>query len=231
MPGRSSSSTAKAKSLHSALKEWYARPGDALEVRMDGYIIDVVHDDLLVEIQTRSFSAIRHKLAVLVERHPLRLVYPIAQEKWIVKLPPDGSGRPTRRRSPKRGRLEQVFSELVSFPHLLAHPNFSLHVLLVREEELRRYDARHGWRRRGWMVQERRLIEVVGDRLFHSPADLAELLPSGLPEVFTTADLAATAHLPLRLAQQMAYCLREMELLAARGTKGRARLYALSLNR
>lgn len=67
-------------SLHNALKEWYAEPNDRFEVRLCKFIIDIVRGDSLVEIQTRNFSARRHKLTELAIRHPVRLVYPIAQE-------------------------------------------------------------------------------------------------------------------------------------------------------
>jgi hypothetical protein len=50
------------KSLHAALKKWYTQPGDQLEIRVDGYIIDLVRGDLLVEVQTGSFSPLKRKL-------------------------------------------------------------------------------------------------------------------------------------------------------------------------
>lgn len=214
------------KPLHAALKEWYAGPEDQLEVSVDGFIIDILQGDLLVEIQTRSFSAIKNKLAALTGSHPVRLVYPIAVEKWLVKLAKDGRAQPTRRKSPKRGAVEHLFAELVSFPGLLAHPNFSLEVLLIQEEEVRRHDIRRAWRRRGWVTQERRLLAVVGRHLFETPADLAALLPPALVEPFTTADLAAALSIRRRLAQQMAYCLREMGVLRPEGKRGSAILYS-----
>jgi len=213
------------KPLHRALKKWYARPDDRFEVPVDGFVIDVVHGDLLVEIQTASFSAIKRKLAALTAQHPVRLVYPIAREKWIVRLAKDGNGQLGRRKSPKRGALEQVFGELVSFPHLLSNPNFSLDVLLIQEEEIRRYDRKRGWRRKGWVTHERRLLQVVDNRLFETPADMAALLPADLAEPFATSDLAAAIAKPRRLAQKMAYCLREMGVIAAVGKRGNAILY------
>jgi hypothetical protein len=213
-------------SLHAALKEWYARPGDQFEVPVDGYFVDIVRGDLLVEIQTRSFASIRAKLQDLVERHCLRLVYPVAREKWIVKLSGDGRARSGRRKSPKRGRFEDLFAELVSFPRLLAKPNFALEVLLTQEEEIRRHDPTRAWRRRGWVTQDRRLLQVVDRRLFETPADLADLLPPGLAEPFTTSDLASAMGRPRRLAQRMAYCLREMGTIAQVGKQGNAFLYA-----
>jgi hypothetical protein len=73
------------KPLHASLKHWYARPGDRLEVTVDGFVIDIVRDDLLIEIQTCNFPSIKSKLTDLVRCHRVRLVYPIDQEKWIVR--------------------------------------------------------------------------------------------------------------------------------------------------
>ena len=117
-------STLNEKPLHAALKTWYARPGDRLEVQVDGFIIDIVRDGLLIEIQTTSLASLKRKLFALADDHRIRLVYPIPREKWIIKLAEDGHSAPSRRKSPKRGKIEDVFGELVSFPKLLAHPNF-----------------------------------------------------------------------------------------------------------
>ena len=212
------------KPLHADLKSWYARPGDEKEVRVDGYFVDIVRGALLVEIQTRNFSAIRRKLAALSGEHQVRLVHPIAQERWIVREASDGSVM-GRRKSPKRGMVEDIFDELVSVPDLLASPGFSLEVLLTQEEESRRQGGRR-WRRQGWVTRERRLIEVVESRLIRGTEDLAALLPPGLAEPFTTADLAAALGRPRQLAQRMAYCLRAVGEIEPVGKQANAVLYA-----
>ncbi len=225
MNGAPQIGTLNEKPLHAALKEWYAQPGDRLESPVDGFVIDIVRGDLLVEIQTANFSAIKRKLNTLVSRHPLRLVYPIAREKWIIKLAKDGSDRSTRRKSPKRGAFEHVFAELVRFPNLISNPNFSLEVLLIQEDEVRHYDGKRGWRRRGWVTHERRLLQVVERRLFETPADVGNLVPAGLDKPFTTSDLASAIGQRRWLAQKMAYCLREMGVLSPVGKQGNAILY------
>jgi hypothetical protein len=217
--------TLNEKPLHAALKQWYAQPGDRFEAPVDGYVIDLVRGELLIEIQTTSFAALKRKLADLVARHPVRLVYPVAQDRWLLKLAPDGSALLGRRKSPWRGALEHVFEELVSFPQLLAEANFSLHALLIQEEQVRRYDAGRAWRRKGWVVQERRLLQVLGGRLFETPADMGALLPPALVQPFSVSDLASANSQPRRLAQKMAYCLREMGAIEAVGKRGNAILY------
>ncbi|MFW6184630.1 MAG: hypothetical protein ACOC8X_12595 [Chloroflexota bacterium] len=213
------------KPLHAALKEWYAAQGDSFEVEVDGYIVDVIQRGTLIEIQTGNFSGIRQKMASLAQHHPTRLVYPIASEKWLLKLPKEEGGKIRRRKSPKRGRVEELFRELVSFPDLICQPNFSLEVLLIQEEEVRRYDGTRRWRRRGWVTVERRLIQVVERHLFAEPADILAMIPRDLPEQFTTADMAAAMDAPRWLAQKAAYCLRNMDAIVHIGKRGRSYLY------
>src|SRR5215510_4793755 len=106
------------KPLHASLKQWYAQPGDRFEVPVDGFVIDIVRDDLLIEIQTRNFASINSKLRKLTRSYEVRLVYPVVQEKWIVRPATNNGGISVRRKSPKRGRLEDLFWELVSIPQL-----------------------------------------------------------------------------------------------------------------
>ncbi|MFC1620040.1 hypothetical protein ACFL45_08850 [Candidatus Neomarinimicrobiota bacterium] len=216
------------KPLHASLKEWCARPGDRFEVTVDGFVIDIVQDDLLLEIQTSNFASIKSKLINLVRVHRVRLIYPIAQEKWIVKLAKDNRGGETRRKSPKKGRVEDLFWEMVRFPQLLANPHFSLEVLLIREEEVRRYERKRNWRRRGWGIEERRLLGVVDQRLFEEPADWRALLPESLGEAFTTRDLTEAMGISRLLAQKMAYCLRQGKVIELIGKQGRANSYGVA---
>ena len=215
------------KPLHAALKRWYAEEGDRVEEPVDGFVIDLVRDGLLIEIQTRGFSSMKRKLARLLDGHAVRVVHPIAVEKWILKL--DESGEViSRRKSPKRGAAVDLFGELVSFPGLIAHADLTIELLLTREEEVRRFDATKVWRRKGWVVEERRLLEVVDRLVVGSPEDLASFLPSELPSEFTTADLAAALRRPRRLAQQMTYCLRRLGVIEEVGKNGNAIVYSRS---
>jgi len=209
--------------FHAALKRAVAPPGSRFEVDVDGYVVDAVHNDLLIEIQTRNVAGMRPKLAALLPGHRLRLVLPVAQRKWIVRCFDDGTR--SRRRSPKRGRAEDIFRELVSIPELLAHPNFEVEVTLVEQAELRRFQPGRAWRRRGWVVVGRELLDVLERRTLSRPSDLLTFLPAALPSPFTTADLAALAGLPRRTAQEAAYCLKALELIAPVGKSGNTVLY------
>ena len=219
--------TMQEKSLHAALKAWYARPGDRFEVEIGGYVIDLVQDGLLIEIQTGNFSSIKNKLNALLPDHPVRLVYPIAKDRWIVKTANDGR-RLSRRKSPKHGNILHAFQQLVYIPHLLTDHNLSLEVLLVQDEEIRCHDGKGSWRRRGWSIHDRRLLAVVESAVFTSSTDFLPLLPSNLPETFTTADLAKGTGLSRALAQKMAYCLKHMNVIAPVDKRGNTIIYRIN---
>ena len=206
------------KSLHAALKQYLAQPGDQIEHPVGGYVVDIARDDLLIEIQTRNFAKLKTKLNRLLNDHPFHLVHPIASARWIVRQDKTGV-QISRRKSPKKGTLLELFRELVYIPHMINHPHFSLEVVLVHEEQIWRDDKMGSWRRKKWSIIDRRLLLVEARHVFRSPADLAALLPDDLPEQFTTRNL------PRAYAQKMAYALREMGAITYVGKQGRAYLY------
>jgi len=216
------------RSLHAALKEHLRQPGDELEVKLGRYVIDIVRGDLLIEIQTRHLYALRPKLRRLLDDgRRVHLVHPLPAERWIVRE--DAAGRPlSRRKSPKRAAVHDIFAELVRVPDLAAHPNLTLEALLIREEQVWRDDGRGSWRRGRWSLVDRRLLSVVASRVFAGPADYLALLPP-LPDTFTNADLAAALPCAPALAAKATYALRAMGLLAAAGKRGRANLFVVAL--
>ncbi|TAH48689.1 MAG: hypothetical protein EYC68_20380 [Chloroflexota bacterium] len=201
---------------------------------LEGYHIDIVRGDLLIEIQTRNFFALKEKLPKLLEHHRLRLVHPIPAEKWLVRVAADGVTEISRRRSPKRGTFLDIFDELVHVPTLLTHPNFALDILLIREQEIRRVRAAHERPAkrtrfpRDWDRHDHQLLEVIDSCLIESRADLRAFLPNHLPAQFTNRELARVLDKPYARAQAMTYVMRQCGILAIAGKRGRAILYQSS---
>lgn len=208
--------------LHRAIKQWLARPGDRFEQPVDGYVIDMVRGDLLIEVQTGACTPLRDKLTDLLERHRVRLVLPLARTRTIERVDVDGAGL-SRRRAPWEGRIEDIFERLVSIPALIAHRRFELEILIIADRELRVRVAGRG--RRAFGVQGRALVDVLERELIRGVADLLALLPAGLAEPFSTLDLARAAGLPRTTAQQMVYCLRCAGGLERVGKRARSHLY------
>jgi hypothetical protein len=219
-------STYREGSLHAALKDLYARPDDRVEAAVDGFVVDVVRPDELIEIQTGNFASAARKLRRLVEDRRLALVHPVAAERWLVRVDADGTVA-DRRRSPKRGQRLDLFDQLVAFPELVAHPNFRVELVMIREEEIRGpipAGARYRYPRQWWRL-DRRLLEVVEVVRIDTPGDLLGLLPAGVPDQFTSADIAAASGRPKRLSTRAAYCLQRAGSTRCIGRLGRLNLY------
>lgn len=215
------------QTLHEQLKDYYAKETGAIESPLGDYRVDVVRGNLLIEIQTRSFSSIRDKLRDLAGDHRVRLVHPIAFQKWIIRLDKDRK-QVSKRKSPKKGRIEEIFYELVYIPKLLGDPNFEIEVVLVDLEEYWIDDGKGSWRRRRWSIHDKQMLELRERHLFAGPEDFKQLLPESLPNEFTSRMLATEAGLNIRVSQKMLYCLSKMGVVERNGKKGRAYLYRIS---
>jgi hypothetical protein len=212
--------TLRESSLHASLKELYARPGDELEAVREGYVVDLARPDELVEFQTGGFGRMRPKLEALLAHHDVRIVHPVPVERMLVRI--DGDGVVTsRRRSPLRGSHLSLFDELVSLPLLASHPRLTFEVALVRVEEHRVDAPRTRRRRKPWRVVDRVLVELVEARVL----DLPRVVPAGLAEPFTAAELAGALEISSELARRVAYTLCGAGIVERAGKLGRAYAY------
>ena len=119
----------------------------------------------------------------------------------------------------------EVFSALASIPALLAHPNLTLEIVMIVEEEVRAVSEGRGRRRRGWVNLDRRLVDVVVTHTIASMADLFALVDAELPDQFTTNDIATAMKSSRRLGQQAAFCFREGGVSEVCGKSGNALVY------
>lgn len=209
--------------LHAGLKVLVAEPGDEFEQTLGNYVVDIRRDQQIIEIQTGNFSSIRQKLETLLQNYAVHVVHPIAHQRWIVnQLDPEN---PKRRRSPVTQGLEVAWAQMVSIPSLIAHPDFSLELVLTLQDEVRVKDRST---RKKWRVLERRLLEVIDRMLIQNPRDLVRLLPASLPETFTTQDISNHSGWSIDISQQAAYCLRHSGAAEQTGKRGNALVYRLS---
>lgn len=167
-------------------------------------MIDIRRGSNLIEIQTVSFASMGKKLDHLLAEHRVLIVHPIAAETYLSR--PATGAKP--RRSPKKLDLYSLFDELVSMPTVLDHPNLAIEIVLAEVEKVQEEDPSMRRNRGGWRTVDRRLRSIKERHRFDAVADLASLIPTGLPPRFTTAELASAAGTTRDRAQKMAYCLR-----------------------
>lgn len=212
--------------LHEQLKQIYAGEAGLTEQDVEGFVVDVLRGHEVVEIQTRGLGKLRRKLVALSVDHPVRVLYPVAAETIINKLSATGELLSSRR-SPRKGRVEEVFGELVSLSDLLPDPAITVEVVLVRAVETRMEDGRGSWRRRGVSIIARALGEIVSTETYRTAQDYLRTLPATLGPRFTNGDLIRESALRYRHAQPVTSALRKMGLLRIVDKRGREQLYEI----
>jgi hypothetical protein len=213
--------------LHRDLKTLYGGAEGRFEVPLGPHRIDAVSGGRLVEIQVASLAAIRDKIRVLLKEHRVVVVKPIVVRKTLVKRAKEDGPVSSRRMSPKRGTILDVFDELVHFSRVFPHERLTLEVPLIDIEEWRYpgHGRRRRWRRDDYQVEDQKLITVHQTHCFRTAADLARLIACPLPRPFHTGQLAESLGIERWTAQRIAYCLRQTHAVREVGKQGNARLY------
>ncbi len=165
-----------------------------------------------------------------MKSHQVTVVKPIVAGKTIVKKAAKGGNVVSRRASPKRGQILDLFDELVHFTNVFPHARLTLEVLLVEIEESRYpgHGRRRRWRANDHEVEDQRLVAIHGKHRFRTAADVARLVRCPLPVPFHTGHLAQSLGVRRWAAQRIAYCLHRMGAMKAVGKEGNARLYAFT---
>ena len=211
--------------LHFRLKQAYASfaKGSSLEQPIEGYVADIVQDDVIYEIQTSNFGKLRQKLPIFVRSYHVIVVFPIVVRKVIVKHFGDGTTK--RRKSPISENLYDLFRELAYIPTWLDHDKFEIEAVFVDVEEHRVFDRKRGWRRRGWVIQERRLTEIHDRRRIASMDVMFGLVAPRLPNEFSSRDLSKALNRSRSFAQKAAYCFRKAAVTEVCRKKGNELIY------
>ena len=212
------------RSLHAALIQHVSHPGDQFEVKLNTHVIDIVRGELLIEVQTRSLAKLKKKLTSLLSTHKVRVVLPVVRRKWIVRLNKKDK-QLGRKRSPLRGRLLDIFHELVDISDIVAQKNFSLQAVMVEVEEIRRADGEGSWRRKGQSIVDTKLLEVIDEVVFDKPKDYLIFLPQDLPVPFSNKQLAERLRLDVHDARKVTYVLRKTGTIKQVGKSGNELLF------
>lgn len=209
------------KGVHAVLKRFYQPDVESQEIRVGRFVADAVTGDgAILEIQTGAFAPLRRKLAAFLDRYEVTVVHPAYAARWVRSVDPETGELLPRRRCGRPESPWKLFYALPAIREYLDRPNlhFLVPVLEVRE-----------WRVKGDRRRSRRdrvPCELLGERYFGGPADFLSLLPEGLAEPFTSAQLSEAAAVPRGDAQIYLYLMHQLGLLDRVGRQGNAYLYA-----
>ncbi len=216
------------KTLHAVLKNYIDDNEDHQEIPVDNYIADIYHDGKITEIQTAQMGAMRAKLSRFLPQYPVRIVYPIPAEKWIIWIDPDTGELLKRNKSPLRGSFFHAFKELYRIRPFLRDQNLSLELLLIDLDEYRLLDGWSRNKKRGSHRYERIPLRLRDRLVLTCPQDYMMLVPEGLPETFTSADFARAVRFSKKGISTVLLLLTEMGVVTRIGKKGHSYLYQVT---
>jgi hypothetical protein len=223
--------TEKESSLHRALKFRYTGPEGRRETLVGSYVCDgTTEEGEIIEVQTGSFGAFREKIKNLAETRRVRIVHPIAVQKYI-ELYDSNDCLIRRRKSPGKNGPWHLFKVLLYAPELPLLPNLTIEIALVDVLERRKDDGRGSWRRKGVSIVDKTLAGWRDSIVLSCLSDYRRFVPFGRTEEFTVKDLAAKAGIDAALARKCLYVLSRLELVKRTDKRGNAIVYKIAYRR
>lgn len=158
----------KEKILHKTLKYYISSNESNHEIKVKksnkGILYaDVLIDNHIYEIQTRSFNKLRNKLDEFLKEYQVTIVYPIAYKKNIYKIDDKGEVFGPKK-SPKTGSVFDAFKELYKIKMYLKKPNISLKIILLEIDEYRTVVEKKHSRSSGY-VKEVQIPKMIYDEI------------------------------------------------------------------
>ncbi len=214
------------KTVHAILKNYLVTDESCHEIKIGGFYADMVNENGIIEIQTRSFDKLRKKLEIFLELSSVTIVYPIPYTKWLRWVNEETGEISPPRKSPKSGTPYMIFPELYKIKNYLLHPNLRLHIILMNLEE---YRFLNGWskdKKKGSSRCDRIPTELVQEITIQDRSEYNKLIPITLPETFTSKDYKTASGLQLRDAATALNILYYVGAVKRIGKKGQAYLYS-----
>lgn len=217
--------TLKEKTVHAILKDYYAPDRDMQEIPIGGFVADIYTGTKIIEIQTANFNKMRSKLDCFLEQHPVTIVYPIAQIKYLIWIDETTGECSKPRKSTVKGSVYRAFYELYKIKNYLSHRNLSLCFPLMEMEE---YRLLNGWSRdkkRGSCRFDRIPGALLEEIRFERVEDYLQLIPYELEEPFTVKEFGRAVKEPARIAGIVLHILNYLQVIRRSENRGREYTY------
>lgn len=217
------------KTLHAALKFFVEPNAEYHEKKIGDYYADVERDGYVIEIQTRSFDRLRKKLAFFLDiGYKVTVVYPVPAIKWISWIDREQGEIGEKRRSPKKGTVYDIVSELYKIRPLISDDRLGFHVIMLEVVDYRNLDGYGKSKKIRSTRFERMPLTLLGQTRFGMTDRFSALVPTELPESFTSADFAAAASISRSIAQKTLLLLTDVGVVTRIGKEGRCYIYKMS---
>ena len=176
------------KMLHRTLKFYFEPDESKHEIDHLGSVADILNENGIIEIQTRSFSKLIPKLERFLEKDKVTVVCPIIENKTICRIDQESGETNPPRKSRKKGRVSDTLAEISLIRRFIPHENLNILVVMLDADETRLLKGRlKVGRKRTDKINciPTSLNQIIDLR---TTSDYYQLLPDGLKDEFTAVD-------------------------------------------
>lgn len=213
------------KTLHAVLKNYYEPFEQNHEIKVGRFVADIVGEQGVIEIQTRSFGNLLEKLDNFLEFCEITVVYPLPALKYVSWLDMETGELSPKHKSPKKCRIYDAFKEIIRIKYALDNPRFHLVLCFLEVDEIR---FLNGWsenKKRGSSRCDRIPKDIIEEVRFDCVSDYRRFIPEGLPDEFTSAHYAKACKINKQLASNGLNILNYLGLVERVGKKGNSFIY------
>ncbi len=218
--------TLSEKSVHAVLKAYYAPSPDDVEVAVNGYVADIcdTRSNTITEIQTRQFCSMKKKLDAFLPEFDVTIVYPLPLHKYIYNIDPDTGAVLSKRKSPKKRCIYDIFVEMYGIRDYLKDPHLHFKIVSLETEEYRYRGLSEQHGRKTKILSDIMPVRVLEEIDIYEIRDLIMFLPEELGDEFTRTSLAQAAGISKYLAGYVAGLLYVTGLVSRDGTRSNREL-------
>ncbi len=215
--------TKQERTLHQYLKYYFCENPLFHEQKLNGYIVDILKDNHIIEIQTSSFNTMRKKLETLLPNYQITIVYPIIMERTLYNFNDLGELESIRK-SPKKEHPLKICKELYKINHLLNNKNLSfIGVILKINEQRIPYINRYKQKRMTRINQiPYELVEIIN---LKTAFDFKKLIP--FKEEFIAMDFKKKIKLSPRDTSSSLLALRNLDVIEIVRKDGKKYIYKI----
>ena len=191
------------KTLHAVLKNYFEKNENNHEIKIGSYVSDIKNDAGIIEIQTGNFDKLRKKLKLFLETDNVTVVFPIAEIKWLLWINEEMGEVTKKRKSPRRGKIYDIFYELYKIKDYLKNPKLKLCIVML---ELHEYRYLNGWsedKKKGSHRCDRIPIDILDEIYIDNIKDYEKFLPeaAGFKFPFTAKDYKTYTGVSIKYSQ------------------------------
>ena len=178
------------KSLHRTLKFYFEPDASKHEIEFCGMVADILNDQGIIEIQTRSLGKIIPKLELFLQESHVTVVYPIIERKYICRINTETGEMTPKRKSSKIGKPSDALAEMASIRSFIPHERLAILLVFVDAVETRMLHGKIKVGRKRTEKLDCKPIALNSVIRLERAEDYYQILPSNLPHEFTAAEFS-----------------------------------------